>query len=109
MQESGESLEAFHGAWTAEAARSELGTLESEIVRDLFISKKKNMTLQDTLTFQTLDPEQVLKRAIKFEKVNWLGHHFSESGVSPKFTKTDAIQNLNPPKSLKQLRGGTWG
>ena len=25
------------------------------------------MTLQDTLTFETLDPEQVLKRAIKFE------------------------------------------
>ena len=27
----------------------------------------KNMTLQDTLTFETLDPEEVLKRAIKFE------------------------------------------
>ena len=25
------------------------------------------MTLQDTLTFETLDPEEVLKRAIKFE------------------------------------------
>ena len=29
-----ESLEAFHAALTAQAARSELGTLESEIVRD---------------------------------------------------------------------------
>ena len=67
MQESGESLEAFHAALTAQAARSELGTLESEIVRDLFISKMKNMALQDTLTFETLDPEEVLKRAIKFE------------------------------------------
>ena len=67
MQESGESLEAIHAALTAQAARSELGTLESEIVRDLFISKMKNMTLQDTLTFKTLDPEEVLKRAIKFE------------------------------------------
>ena len=27
----------------------------------------KNMRLQDTLTFETLDPEEVLKRAIKFE------------------------------------------
>ena len=67
MQESGESLEAFHAALTAQAARSELGTLESEIVRDLFISKMKNMTLQDTLTFGTLDPEEVLKRAVSFE------------------------------------------
>ena len=67
MQESGESLEAFHAALTAQAARSELRTLESEIVRDLFISKMKNMTLQDTLTFETLDPEEVLKRAIIIE------------------------------------------
>ena len=67
MQESGASVEAFHAALTAQAARSELGTLESEIVRVLFISKMKNMTLQDTLTFETLDPEKVLKRAIKFE------------------------------------------
>ena len=27
----------------------------------------KNVTLQDTLTFETLEPEEVLKRAIKFE------------------------------------------
>ena len=39
MQESGESLEAFHAALTAQAARSELGTLESEIVRNLFLQK----------------------------------------------------------------------
>ena len=67
MQESGESLESFHAALTAQGARSELGALENEIVRDLFISKMKNMTLQDTLTFETLDPEEVLKRAKKFE------------------------------------------
>ena len=62
-----ESLESFHAALTAQAARSELGALENEIVRDLFISKMKNMTMQDTLTFETLDTEEVLKRAIKFE------------------------------------------
>ena len=64
MQKSGESLEAFHAALTAQAARSELKTLEIEIVRDLFILK---LTMQDTLTFETLDPEEVLKRAIKIE------------------------------------------
>ena len=37
--EAGETLEAFHAALTAQAARAELGTLESELVRDLFISK----------------------------------------------------------------------
>ena len=56
MQEQGETLEAFQAALTAQAARSELGTPEDEIVRDFFISKMKNMTLQDTLTFETLAP-----------------------------------------------------
>ena len=43
MQESGESLEAFHPALTAEVAQSDFGTLENEIVCNLFISKMKNM------------------------------------------------------------------
>ena len=37
-------------------------------------------------------------------QVDWLGHHLSASGVSPKFLKTEAVISLNPPKSLKQLR-----
>ena len=37
-------------------------------------------------------------------QIDWLGHHLSESEVRPKFRKTEAIQNLNPPKSLKRLR-----
>ena len=56
MQEQGETLEGLHAALTAQAERSELGTLEDEILRDLSISKMKNMSLQDTLTFETLAP-----------------------------------------------------
>ena len=57
MQEPGESLETFHAALTAQAARSELGTKESEIVRDLFISKWKRAikfehTKLTTMAFQ---------------------------------------------------------
>ena len=67
MQDPGELLEAFQAALTGQAARSEIGTLENEIARDPFFSKMKHMTLQDTLTFETLDPEEVLKRAIIFQ------------------------------------------
>ena len=42
-QETGETLEAFHAALTAQAATAELGTLE--LVRGLFISKMKNVVL----------------------------------------------------------------
>ena len=62
MQEPGETLDAFHSALTVQAARLELKTLESEIVRELFISQMKNMTLQDKVTFETLEPAEVLKR-----------------------------------------------
>ena len=36
--------------------------------------------------------------------MNWLGHNLSVHGIIPKITKTEAIANLQPPKSLKQLR-----
>ena len=67
MQQQGETLEAFHAALTAQAARSELRNLEDETVRNLFISKISNMTLQDTLPFEILAPEEVFKRAKNFE------------------------------------------
>ena len=68
-QETGETLESFHAALTAQAATAELGGLEEELVRHLFISRmKKKTVLQDTLTFETLTPGEVLKRAIKFEQ-----------------------------------------
>ena len=67
-QETGESLGALHAALTAQAAKSALDTLEDELVRDLFISKMRSPALQDTLTFETLPPGEVLKRAIKIEQ-----------------------------------------
>ena len=46
-QESGETPEPLHAALTAQAAKAELGTLEDELVRDLFISRMKNTALQE--------------------------------------------------------------
>ena len=112
MQESGESLEAFHAALTAQPARSELGTLESEIVRDLFISKMKNMTLQDTLTFEALDPEEVLKRAIKLEHSKLTTMAFQKTnaaatgGASNNYNSGVRI-NQEPVMALRILSGTT--
>ena len=63
QQESGERLESFHAALTAQGARYELGTL----VRELFISKMKKVTLQGILIFRNLSPGEVLKRALNFK------------------------------------------
>ena len=74
-------MESFHAALTAQAATAELGGLEEELVRDLFISRMKNTALQDTLTFETFTPDEVLKRAIKFEQSKQTTRAFQKSVV----------------------------
>ena len=81
-QETGETLEAFHAALTAQAAKAELGTLENELVRDLFIPKMKNVVLQDTLTFETFSPGEKLKRALKFEQSKQTTQAFQKSNTA---------------------------
>ena len=78
-QEMGESLESFHAALTAQAAKSALDTLKNDLVRDLFISKMRSPALQDTLTFESLPPEEVLKRAIKFRQSKQSTQAFQKS------------------------------
>ena len=80
--ETNETLESFHAALTAHAAKAELGGLEEELVRDLFISRMRNVVLQDTLTFETFSPEEVLKRAIKFEQSKQTTQAFQKSSTS---------------------------
>ena len=81
-QETGETLEAFHAALTAQAAKAELGTLEDELVRDFFISKMKNVVLQDRLTFETISPGEVLKRALKFDQSKQTTQAFQKSNTA---------------------------
>ena len=56
-----------------------MGGLEEELVRDLFISQMKNTALQDTLTFELFAPDEVLKRAIKFEQSKQTTQAFQKS------------------------------
>ena len=81
-QQTSETLEAFHEALTAQAAKAELGTLEDELVRDLFISKMTNAVLQDTLTFDTFSPGEVVKRSLKFEQSKQTTQVFQKSNTA---------------------------
>ena len=92
-------MEAFYAVLTAQAARSELEALENEIVRDLFISKMKNMTLQDTLTIETLEPEEVLKRVIKFEHSNLTTLAVQKTNAA---AKAGASSSYNSAVKIKQ-------
>ena len=61
-------MKAFHAALTAQAAKSALDASEDELVRDLLIYKMRGPALQDTLTFETLPPDEVLTSALKFKQ-----------------------------------------
>ena len=38
------------------------------------------------------------------EKIEWLGHNITQSGVTPLSNKTDAMGKLSAPTNLKKLR-----
>ena len=80
--ETNETLESFYAALTAQAAKAELGGLEEELVRDLFISRMRNVVDQDTLAFETFSSEEVLKRALKFEQSKQTLQAFQKSSAS---------------------------
>ena len=102
-QKTGETLEAFQAALTAQAARAELGTLENELVRDLFISKMKNTALQDTLTFETFTPDAVLKRAMKFEQSKQTTQAFQKSNTIA--TGASQVDGTMKKKTTNHERG----
>ena len=93
-QEAGESLEAFQAALTAQAAKSALDTLEDELVRDLFVSKMRSPVFQDIATFETLPPDDVLKRAIKFEQSKQLTQAFQKSTLGTAQTVTQPSSQI---------------
>ena len=65
-----------------QAAKSDLDTSEDELVRELFISKKRSPALQDNLTFETIPPHKVLKRALKFEQSKLTTEAFQKSNMN---------------------------
>ena len=78
---------------------------------DILIVSKGNEIEHGNLVeavLKKLDAENLALKISKCEffkqEANWLGHHLLEAGVRPKVSKTEAVINLNPLKSLKQLR-----
>ena len=101
-------MEAFHTALTAQAATSALDTLEDELVRDLFIFKMRSPALQDSLTFETLPPDEVLKRALKFEQSKQTTQAFQKTNMTTASTISQfgsRIKIKQEPKLAVRNRG----
>ena len=98
VHETVETLESLHAALTAQAATAELGGLEEELVRDLFISRMKKIALQDTLTFEKFTKDEVLKRIIKFEQSKQTTQAFQQSVTG----NTSVGQFPGPQIKIKQ-------
>ena len=80
-------------------------------LNDILIVSKGNETEHGKLietVLKNLDDKNLALKFSKYEifknQVDWLGHQLSESGSRPKFTKTEAILIISPPKLFKQLR-----
>ena len=59
-QKEHESLEKFHETLSKLAKNCKLGELESELVRDIFITNMRNVEIQKKLCIEYLTPENVL-------------------------------------------------
>ena len=100
-QKTGGPLEVFHAALTAQAANSAVDTLENELVRDF-------PALQDTLMFETLPPEEILKRALKFEQSKQTTQSFQKSNMNTVSTKSGSqIKTKKEPILAVGNRGQT--
>ena len=78
---------------------------------DILIASKGEKTEHEKLVPNVLkkfDDESLALKLLKCEffesEFNYLGHKLTPSGITPEFTKTEAILKLQHPKSLKQLR-----
>ncbi len=61
-QRAPKTLEQFHAALTGLAPKCRLGTLENELIRDVFISNIDHLDLQRRFCIKMLSPEELFKR-----------------------------------------------
>ena len=74
-QQIGESLEQFHSVLSGLAARCNFGTLETRILRDVFIVNMNNREAQNELCRSTKTPEEVYRIALSYER----GYKYAKS------------------------------
>ncbi len=67
-QREAETLEHFHAALTELAAKCHFRDLETELVRDLFITNITDLELQRKFLRRAMDDEEVLETAIAWER-----------------------------------------
>ena len=85
------------------------------LLDDILIVSKREKKDHKTLVINVLKKLDDENLALKLAKCqffqtenNSLGHKLTPSGITPKFTKTEAILNLQHPKLLKPLRLGSF-
>ena len=69
-QRIGESLEQFHSVLSGLAARCAFGTLESRILRDVFIVNMTNREAQNEINRATKTPEEAYRISLSYGRGN---------------------------------------
>ena len=113
-QQIGESLKQFHSKLSGLAAGCNFGTLETRILRDVFIVNMNNREAQNELCRSTKTPEEVYRIALSYER----GYKYANSyglttggGTSGTAGGTGAFQiktGNHPRRIQKQKTAGPW-
>ena len=61
-------MEHFHAALSEQAAKCSLGTLEEELIKDLFVAKMNDADLQRKFIMKKTEPKKVLEEIVLFER-----------------------------------------
>ena len=98
-QKENESLEKFHEILSELAKNCKLGELESELVRDIFITNMRNVEIQKKLCIEYLTPEDVLSYVLVHEKgtkihQQYLNFPTYNAVQRPQYTKNEPTLNI---------------
>ena len=99
IQKENESLEKFHETLSELAKNCTLGELESELVRDIFITNMRNVEIQKKLCIEYLTPENVLSYVIVHEKGSKIHQQYLKfpacnAAQRPQYIKNEPTLNI---------------
>ena len=98
-QKHNESLEKFHETLSELVKNCKLGELESELLRDIFITNMRKVEIQKKLCIDYLAPENVLSYVLVHEKGTKLHQQYlkfpaQNTGQRPQYVKNEPTLNI---------------
>ena len=92
-QKVNESREKFHEALSELAKTCKLGELESELVRDIFITNMRNVEIQKILSIEYITPKNVFSYVLVHEKGSMIHQQYLKIPVYNTVQRSQYVRN----------------